>query len=58
VLRRISELSLLEPGGITVLEHDRRQEIHNIYGALARRSTRRYGDTALSLFEPTASGTA
>lgn len=42
---------LIRPGGTVVLEHGKRFASAEFYGCLERRQVRRYGDTAVSLYE-------
>jgi 16S rRNA (guanine966-N2)-methyltransferase len=41
---------LLAPGGVAVLEHDRRRAPLDCYGVLVKADCRRYGDTELSFY--------
>jgi len=41
---------LLAPGGVAVLEHDRRRPPDDRYGVLVKADGRRYGDTDLSFY--------
>lgn len=50
----VAEANLLAPGGVLVVEHDRREELPASAGALARTAVRRYGDTCLSYYEAVA----
>jgi 16S rRNA (guanine966-N2)-methyltransferase len=50
VLESVERAGVLVPGGTVCLEHDRREEVPERAGALARVDQRRFGDTAVSLF--------
>jgi 16S rRNA (guanine966-N2)-methyltransferase len=44
---------LLDPGGLLVVEHDRREELPPVRQALALDDERRYGDTVLTFYRGT-----
>jgi 16S rRNA (guanine(966)-N(2))-methyltransferase RsmD len=50
VLRRLSRSEILSPGGLTVIEHDRRIDLPERIDSLERLDQRRFGDTVLSFY--------
>lgn len=50
ILEALNRPSLLEEGGVVVVEHSRRVALPGGYGALRRGQQRRYGDTMLSVY--------
>jgi 16S rRNA (guanine966-N2)-methyltransferase len=49
-LGELGESSLLSDGAWVVAEHGAREPLAERYGALARRDSRRYGSTGISLY--------
>ena len=47
---------ILAPGGIVVVEHDRRSPPRQEHGSLVKADSRRYGDTELTFFRSTPDG--
>ena len=52
VLGALGGRGVLAPGAVVFAEHDRRRELDDSYPGLQRESTRRYGDTAVSIYRP------
>ena len=52
VLAALGGRGVLAPGAVVFAEHDRRRELDDAYSGLRRESTRRYGDTAVSIYGP------
>jgi len=52
-LEILGACALVAPGGRVVAEHGKRDELAQIYGALACTDRRRFGDTAVSFYERT-----
>lgn len=51
-LRELGAGSLVAPGGIVVVEHDRRRPPATESGCLIQADSRRYGDTAVTFYRP------
>jgi 16S rRNA (guanine966-N2)-methyltransferase len=49
-LQAIGQEGILAPDGIMVIEHSKREHIDNEYGILRRKTSKRYGDTQVSMF--------
>ena len=49
-LRAIAQESILAQDGIVLVEHDKREQIGDEYGILRLKSSKRYGDTQVSVF--------
>lgn len=50
IVEALNRPGLLEEGGVVVIEHSRRVALIERYGALRKVQQRRYGDTALSVY--------
>jgi len=55
-LQAIAQESILSPGAIVVVEHGRREQIEDPSGILLLRTSKRYGDTQVSVFTAVTQG--